>query len=210
MSGLFITMEGIDGAGKTTQTKLLADYLKKYGFDVTCTREPGGNPISEKIRNIIIDIENKDITDLTEAFLYAASRAQLTNKVILPALKEGNIVICDRYLDSNLVYQGIARGIGEDIIMDINKYSTYNLVPDVTFFLKVTPKKGLARKKRQEKLDRIESEKFYFHKKVYDGYLEIADKYKERIITINANRDVEVIHKDIIKHIDYILAERSF
>ncbi len=121
MSGLFITMEGTDGAGKTTQIKLLEKHLKDKGFKVVCTREPGGTPISEKIREIIIDKNNSEMTDMTEALLYAAARAQHVNDVILPTLKEGGIVISDRFVDSSVVYQGFARSIGERLIKSINK-----------------------------------------------------------------------------------------
>ena len=137
MSGLFITMEGTDGAGKTTQINRLAQYFEDKGYKVICTREPGGTPISEKIREIIIDKNNTEMTDMTEALLYAAARAQHTQEVILPALKEGDIVISDRFVDSSVVYQGFARSIGERLIKNINKYAVGDLEPDITFFLKL-------------------------------------------------------------------------
>lgn len=210
MSGLFITMEGTDGAGKSTQTTLLSEYLTDKGFNVLCTREPGGNKISEKIREIIIDNDNKEINDMTEALLYAAARCQLTQEVIIPTLKNGDVVICDRYIDSSIVYQGLARGIGEKVIYNINKYATKGLVPDITFFLKLNPLESLNRKEKVENLDRIESENFYFHKKVFNGYIELARKNSERIKIIDALKDVSTIHNDIVFCIDKLLNERSF
>lgn len=210
MSGLFITVEGTDGVGKSTQVELLYKYLTEKGFSVLCTREPGGNKISEKIRNIIIDNDNKEINDMTEALLYAAARCQLTQQVIIPKLKSGDIVICDRYVDSSIVYQGIARGIGEKTIYNINKYATKGLIPDITFFLKLNPIEGLNRKLKESELDRIESENFYFHKRVFHGYLELAKKNSERIKIIDASKNIDTIHNNIVFFIDELLNERSF
>ena len=159
MSGLFITIEGTDGAGKTTQIGLLEKYLTDKGFKVVCTREPGGTPISEKIREIIIDRNNAEMTDITEALLYAAARAQHTSEVILPTLNDGGVVISDRYLDSSIVYQGFARGMGEKLIKSINKYAVGELEPDITFLLRLKPEDGILRKEKQSELDRIEMEK---------------------------------------------------
>lgn len=210
MSGLFITFEGTDGAGKTTQIELLEQYFKNKGFSVLCTREPGGTDISEKIREIIIDIENKKMKSMTEAFLYAASRVQLTEEIIMPALKDGMVVISDRFVDSSIVYQGMARDIGEDIILDINKYAVGELEPDITFYLKLDPLKGIDRKKKQEKLDRIESEKTYFHKKVFSGYEKLAAKFSQRIKSIDASADINCIHKIIVDYVERLLEDRSF
>ena len=210
MSGLFITMEGTDGSGKTTQIELLKNYLENKGFSVLCTREPGGNPISEKIREIIIDIENKKMKSRTEALLYAAARAQLVSEVIIPTLKKGDIVICDRFVDSSIVYQGGARKIGEELIAEINNFATDGLEPDITFFLKLDPEKSIERKKQQEELDRIEAENSYFHKKVFYGYVELAKKFPERIKTIDAFDDIDIVHNNIIKYIDDLLLKRSF
>ncbi len=202
MSGLFITMEGTDGAGKSTQLKLLNDYLKKKGFNVVLVREPGSTNIGEKIRNIILDIENKEMNCMTEALLYAASRAQLVNQVIVPELKKGSIVICDRFVDSSIVYQGIARNIGIDIIKKINNIATGGLIPDITFFLDLAPDKAIERKKEQKELDRLESEKDYFYKKVYEGYKILIEQNSERIKVINALQSIDKVHKNIIDNLE--------
>ncbi len=205
MSGLFITMEGTDGAGKTTQIKLLEEYLIHKGYKVVCTREPGGTPISEKIREIIIDKNNTEMTDMTEALLYAAARAQHVDEVILPALKEGGIVISDRFVDSSVVYQGFARSIGERLIKNINKYAVGDLEPDITFFLKLKPEDGLARKRNQAELDRLEAEKFSFHQRVYDGYVRLSKRCKSRIQVVDALKPVEEIHNVIVSGVDSLL-----
>ncbi len=202
MSGLFITMEGTDGAGKSTQLKLLNEYLKNKGFDVVFVREPGGTNISEKIRDIILDIENKEMHYMTEALLYASSRAQLVNEVINPKLKKGAIVICDRFVDSSIVYQGIARNLGVDVIKKINNIATGGLIPDITFFLDLSPKDAIKRKKEQKQLDRLESEKSHFYQKVYDGYKMLIKQNSERIKVIDANKSIEEMHKEIIKNLE--------
>lgn len=209
MSGLFITMEGTDGAGKTTQIKLLEEYLLNKGYKVVCTREPGGTPISEKIREIIIDKNNTEMTDMTEALLYAASRAQHVNEVILPTLKEGGIVISDRFLDSSIVYQGFARSIGERLIKNINKYAVGDLEPDITFLLKLKPEDGLARKKEQAELDRLEAEKFSFHQRVYDGYVRLSKRCKERIQVVDALKSVDEIHNSIVKGVNHLIEKHG-
>lgn len=205
MSGLFITMEGTDGAGKTTQIKLLEEYLIHKGYKVVCTREPGGTPISEKIREIIIDKNNTEMTDMTEALLYAAARAQHVDEVILPTLKEGGIVISDRFVDSSVVYQGFARSIGERLIKNINKYAVGDLEPDITFFLKLKPEDGLARKRNQAELDRLEAEKFSFHQRVYDGYVRLSKRCKSRIQVVDALKPIEEIHNVIVSGVDSLL-----
>lgn len=205
MSGLFITMEGIDGSGKSTQIQMLEKYLLNKNFEVTLLREPGGTKIGEQIRNIILDNKNQEMNYITEALLYASSRAQLVNEIILPQINDGNIVLCDRFVDSSIVYQGIARGIGEDIIININNIATSFLTPDITFFLKISPEKALKRKKQQKILDRLENEKINFYNKVYDGYLNLAKKYPDRIKVIDASKDIDTIHKNIIKEFEKLL-----
>ncbi len=209
MSGLFITIEGTDGAGKTTQIKLLEKYLRDKGFKVVCTREPGGTPISEKIRDIIIDKNNAEMTDITEALLYAAARAQHTSEVIIPALNDGGIVISDRYLDSSIVYQGFARGMGEKLIKGINRYAVGELEPDITFFLRLKPEDGILRKEKQTDLDRIEMEKAGFHQRVYDGYVRLSKRFKDRIKVIDALESVEEIHDHIVAYIDELMKKNS-
>lgn len=209
MSGLFITIEGTDGAGKTTQIKLLEEYLTDKGYKVVCTREPGGTPISEKIREIIIDKNNSEMTDITEALLYAAARAQHTSEVIIPTLNDGGIVISDRYLDSSLVYQGFARGMGEKLIKGINRYAVGELEPDITFLLRLKPEDGILRKEKQTELDRIEMEKAGFHQRVYDGYVRLSKRFKDRVKVIDALGSVEDIHNQIVAHIDELMARSS-
>ncbi len=209
MSGLFITIEGTDGSGKSTQIDLLSKYLTSKGYNVICTREPGGTPISEKIREIIIDKNNSDMTDMTEAMLYAAARAQHVSQVIIPALNEGDIVISDRFTDSSVVYQGFARSMGERFIKNINKYATGDLDPDITFLLKLKPEEGLARKKAQAELDRLEAEKFSFHQRVYDGYVRLAKRHKERIKVIDALKSIDEIHSEIVEGIEELLNKNS-
>ena len=210
MSGLFITIEGTDGSGKTTLLGLLKEYLENKGFSVVCAREPGGTVISEKIRNIIIDKEYKKMNAKTEALLYAASRAQLVSEVIVPTLKKGDIVICDRFIDSSIVYQGDARKLGFENISSINFFATDGIEPDITFFLKLDPEQSIERKKKQEELDRIESENLYFHKKVFYGYISLAEKFSERIKTIDAFADIYTIHRNIVEHIENLLLQKSF
>ncbi len=201
MSGLFITMEGTDGAGKSTQIKMLKTYLEDEGFNVVLVREPGGTKISEKIRDIILDIENKEMDYMTEAFLYAASRAQLVNQVIMPELKKGSVVLCDRFVDSSIVYQGIARNLGIDLIKKINNIATGGLIPDITFFLKLSQEKAMERKIEQKKLDRLENEKTFFYKKIYEGYNLLIKENSERIKVIDATLSIEQIHINIKKHL---------
>lgn len=201
MRGIFITFEGPDGSGKTTQINLLNDYFKKRGREVVLTREPGGTQISEKIREVILDPENKGMSFVCEALLYAASRAQHVHEVIIPALKSGKIVICDRFVDSSVVYQGYARGLGEEMIENINYYATLGLNPDITFLLTLPAGIGIKRKRKGGELDRLEQEDILFHEKVYEGYNKLKNKYK-RIVEIDANRDINVIHSMIVEKIE--------
>lgn len=205
MFGLFITIEGTDGSGKSTQIELLKKYLAEKNFEVVFVREPGGTKIGEKIREIILDVENKEMDYTTEALLYAASRAQLVNQIILPELEKGNIVLCDRFVDSSIVYQGIARNLGKKTIKKINEIATCGLEPDITLFLKISPEKAIERKKEQKELDRLEAEKEYFYNKVYKGYLEIAKQEPERIKIIDAFKSVEEVHNQIIEEIEKLL-----
>lgn len=205
MAGLFITMEGTDGSGKTLQSKILSKYLIKKGFKVIITREPGGTEISEKIRDIIIDKKNSMMDNYTEALLYAAARAQIVAEIIQPNLESGNVVICDRFLDSSIVYQGIARGLGIDTIENINKFATKGISPDITFFMDIPPEKALARRQKASSLDRIEMEKIEFHKNVYLGYKKLATMYNKRIYTIDANDIPTNIHNNIVSIINKYL-----
>lgn len=205
MKGLFITVEGTDGAGKSTQIQLLTDYLKSKGRNVILKREPGGTDISEKIRELILDVNNKEMSDVAEALLYAASRAQLVHQVIKPALDKGEVVICDRFVDSSIVYQGIARGLGKNMVEEINRFAIDGIMPDITLFFDLSPEIGIIRKMQDQKLDRMESEKLDFHLKVYEGYKTLTNMYSDRIRRIDANMTIEEVHKQVLDAIkDFI------
>ncbi|MDD3570071.1 MAG: dTMP kinase [Lachnospiraceae bacterium] len=205
MRGKFITVEGTDGAGKSTQIDLLVKYLQNKGFEVVVTREPGGTSISEKIREIILDVENGEMSDITEALLYAASRAQHINQKIKPAVEAGKVVICDRFVDSSIAYQGYARGLDMNLIEDVNRYAVDNMTPDATLFFDIKPEIGIARKKNVQSLDRIEKEALDFHYKVYNGYKELLQKYPQRIKRIDAEKDVEEVHAQVVEVLKQIL-----
>ena len=205
MKGLFITIEGTDGAGKSTQIELLKKYLEDRGKDVLVTREPGGTPISEKIRDIILDRENSEMSSITEALLYASSRAQHVSEKIKPALAEGKIVICDRFVDSSIAYQSVARGLSTKLIEDINKYAVDGLTPDITLYFDISPDEGIKRKKNMHTLDRMENEKRDFHLRVYEGYQGLLALYPERIKRIDASKDIDDVHRQVLKYINNII-----
>lgn len=202
--GLLIILEGPDGSGKTTQINLLEKYLKEKGHEVLKTREPGGTAISEKIREIILDNKNTEMCGMCEALLYAASRAQITSQVLKPALDQGKMVICDRFVYSSIVYQGVGRGLGQERIKYINEAAIDGLEPDLTIMLTIPYEEGLKRKYKQRELDRLENSGTDFHKKVFEGYLEISRKY-DKIKVVDANRDMEEIHGDIVKLVEQLI-----
>lgn len=202
--GLLIVLEGPDGSGKTTQIELLKEYFTNMNRVVICTREPGGTKISEAIRNIILDNGNSEMGGMCEALLYAAARAQLVKEVIKPALAEGKLVICDRFVTSSIVYQGIARGLGIDIIRELNECALEGLKADFTFMLQIPYKEGLKRKANQKKLDRLENSGNEFHRKVYQGYIQMAENSKD-ILIIDGERDISEIHKNIILEINKVI-----
>lgn len=194
---LFITFEGIEGSGKTTQAKLLAENLRSKDHSVLLTREPGGSAISEKIREILIDPENTAMAATTECLLYAASRAQHVNQMILPALAAGKIVISDRFTDATLAYQGFGRKLPLEMLRQLNEIATGGLVPDLTFLLDLPAEVGLSRaRKRRHQLDRLEQEAIDFHRHVRNGYLELAS-LSDRFEVIDASDPIEVIHDKI-------------
>ncbi len=201
MAGLFITMEGPDGSGKSTQIALLKQYLEKKGYETVLSREPGGTAISEKIRDVILDRENAEMGYRTEALLYAAARAQLVEEVILPALDAGKAVICDRFVDSSAVYQGIGRSLGIEEVYRINEYAIRGIMPDVTFLLDLDAAEGLRRKRNQAELDRMESESQAFHEAVAEGYRMLARKYPDRIKRIDGSASIAEIHEQIIREL---------
>lgn len=195
---MFITIEGTEGSGKTTVAKELAKLLTANGYEVVHTREPGGTPISESIRNVILDKNNTSMDGRTEALLYAASRRQHLVEKIWPALKEGKIVLCDRFLDSSLAYQGYARGLGYDEVLNINLFATENTYPDLTLFFVIEPEAGLQRiaKNKNREVNRLDLEKLPFHQKVYDAFIELSKKFPERYVTIDASQSLEDVIKD--------------
>ena len=184
MRGKFVTFEGCEGVGKSTQVRLLREYLEKNGKDAIFTREPGGTAVCEAIRKIILNPDFGEMCPKTEAFLYAASRAQLVHEVIIPALTEGRTVFCDRFYDSSFAYQGIARGQGADMIEEINAIALAGAVPDLTIFLDLDPVIAFERKGGRDAGDRMENEKIDFHKKVYEGYRIAAERYADRFVCI--------------------------
>lgn len=202
MRGIFITMEGPDGSGKTTQIELLKKYLEDKGYDIVITREPGGTKISEAIREIILNTEYQEMSHMTELLLYAAARAQLVNQVIKPALEEGKAVICDRFVESSAVYQGIGRGLGVDTVYKVNHYALGGIVPMLTIFMDLDAEDGIKRKKNQTTLDRMEMEDLSFHKRVVEGYRQLAQLYPERIYPVDALLPVDTIHTMIVEEVE--------
>ena len=182
--GLFITFEGPEGSGKSTHSKMLCDFLKRRGHRVLYTREPGGTAIGEKIRKVLLDPKNRDMDAICEMLLYMAARAQIIKEKILPALKRGRIVICDRFMDATLAYQGYAGGLDIKIINNIGNLATKAISPDITFLLDIETKKGLLRLRNHR--DRMERKSLAYHKKVRKGYLTIAKKQRQRINIISA------------------------
>ena len=187
MKGKFITFEGCEGVGKSRQIKLLEEYLKENNIQYYFTREPGGTAISEQIRAIILDGKNSEMTDECEALLYAAARAQLIKQEIAPRLNRGELVFCDRFVDSSLAYQGKARGLGYDFIKSINSFVMENYMPDLTIFLNLSPEDAFKRKGGADSADRVEVSGMDFHNKVYEGYLELAKENPERFAVIDAS-----------------------
>ncbi len=201
---MFITFEGGEGSGKTTCINRVVETLKQQGKDIVLTREPGGTPISEEIRNVILDKKNTDMDPRTEALLYAASRRQHIIQKILPSLKEGKIVISDRFLDSSLAYQGVARGLGIDEIYKVNQYATEGLEPDITFFFDIVPEEGLKRiaANAGREVNRLDVEKLSFHHDVRNAFLELAKRFPNRIVIIDASKDKDGVYNDVMDEIN--------
>lgn len=205
MNGIFITMEGPDGSGKSTQINQLKSYLSNKGYDIILAREPGGTRISEKIREVILDKNNAEMGDMTELLLYAAARAQLVSEVIKPALDKGQAVICDRFVDSSAVYQGIARDLGVDTVYAVNNYALNGIVPDITFLLDLSAEEGIKRKTKQAELDRLELQSLEFHQKVVQGYRQLADLNSNRIVKIDATLSIDEIFQKMVAKLEPIL-----
>lgn len=201
MTGRFVVLEGSDGSGKSTLALKIKDYYIEKGYEVEITREPGGTKISEKIRDLILDRDSKEMDYRTEALLYAASRAQLVSEKIIPWLKEGKIVISERYVYSSLVYQGLGRGLGVDEIKKINDFAISGIKPDLVIFLDVDPEKGLKRKLNIDGGDRLENEDISFHRKVYEGYKNLHLQFPE-IIRVDADKTIDQVFdkvKELLK-----------
>ena len=199
--GLFITFEGIEGCGKSTQARMLKEFLVKNGESVFLTREPGGPKIAEEIREMLLNVNNKEMLPQTEVLLYMASRSQHTGEWIIPELQKGKIVISDRYYDSTFAYQGAARKIDGKLIDTIRRYATFGLVPDITFLVDLPEEIGLSRILSKD-ADRLEQESMAFHKKVRNGFLELANKEPERFVVLDGNKSIKEIHNDVINIID--------
>jgi len=207
VKGTFITFEGAEGSGKSTQAKLVCEYLREKNKKVLELREPGGVPISEAVRKILLNVRNKEMYSRCEVLLYMAARAQLVDEVILPTLKRGGIVLCDRYLDSTLVYQGWGNGDNIDVIKAIGHYATQGLQPDMTLIFDIDTQEGLRRTGKVK--DRIEQRSLQYHRRVRKGYLEIAKQEPQRMKVINADgRSKEDINKEVLLYIEQVLQLR--
>ena len=197
----FITFEGGECSGKTSVIEAVKKELEKRGISYISTREPGGIKIAEKIRDIILDVENTDMTRECETLLYAASRMQHLSQRVLPALENNLVVLCDRFLDSSLAYQGYARGIGMENVLKANSFAL-DYLPELTIFIDVTPDVALKRlSSRKEKQDRLDLETMYFHKKVYEGYHKVLEMYPERIVRIDGNQSLEEVTKECVEKV---------
>lgn len=198
---LFVTFEGPDGSGKSTQARLLADYLKTRGYAVLLTREPGGTKIGEQIRDVILSTRNDSIHHETEALLFSAARAQIVSEVIRPALAAGKIVLCDRYADSTLAYQGYGLGLDLEALRAITRFATGGLVPDLTFYIDLPAQVGLARKRRGE-VNRLDQKEIAYHERVRAGFLEMAQAEPHRWVVVDGMRLVDVIQGEIRARIE--------
>lgn len=197
--GIFVTIEGPEGSGKTTVAKKIVETLNQNGFKAMYTREPGGVAIAEKIRDIILDVHHTQLDSRCEALLYAASRRQHLIEKVVPALKEDYIVICDRFVDSSLAYQGYARDLGMDEIYNINLFAIDQYWPDITILLDIEPEIGLQRimKNRQNEVNRLDLESLHFHQKVHQGYEIIKEKYANRITLVDGNQSPEKVFEEV-------------
>ncbi len=200
---MFVTVEGPEGSGKSSVMKRVAERLQKEGFDVVLTREPGGTPIAEQIREVILNKENTKMDKITEALLYAASRRQHLVEKVWPLTKEGKLVISDRFLDSSLAYQGGARGIGIDKVLEINMAATEGYYPDLTLLFDVAPEVGLARiaANKGREVNRLDLEKIEFHREVRQTFLDLAQRFKDRFVIIDASQPFEKVIEDAYKAI---------
>ncbi|MDD7464539.1 MAG: dTMP kinase [Anaerococcus sp.] len=198
MKSKFIVFEGPDGSGKSTILKKVKESLIEEGHEIYDFREPGGTPISEKIRNIILDNDNAEMTARCEALLYAASRAQLLEEKIKPLLDRGAIVLCDRFVLSSLMYQGIGRDLGIEQVKAINDFAIGQTKPDLTIFFNIDYKTAIDRKRKNFESDRLENEEDDFHRRIFDGYIDLSKKYKDQIVTVDATQSIDQVTKDCL------------
>ena len=210
MPGLFVTFEGGEGSGKTTQLKALLAHLRAAGRDAIETRDPGGTPIGKQIRELLLDRENTRMTAMAELFLYEASRAQLVDEVIRPALRQGRVILCDRFTDSTLAYQVHGRGLDRDLILRLNDLATGGLQAHLTLFLDLSPEVGLARARERlahprTRRDRIEEEVLDFHQRVREGYQAIAAAEPERVTVLDASRGILELGAEIRRRVEALL-----
>lgn len=211
MKGLFITFEGPDGAGKTTIIEILKNYMLRTTVEYLFTREPGGISISEQIRDVILNTKNTTMDKRTEALLYAASRRQHLAEKVIPALSSGRLVFCDRFIDSSLAYQGYARGLGIEEIMNINKFAIEDYMPDLTIYLDIEPEIGLSRiaESKDREVNRLDLEKLDFHKRVREGYKLLAAKENHRIREVDASKSPEEVFQEVLAILREVLAKND-
>nr|MDY6797008.1 dTMP kinase [Actinomycetota bacterium] len=201
-----VTFEGVEGSGKTTQLNMLHAHLLRMNIDVVATQEPGGTRLGEDIRRILLDPANKEMHPLTEALLYAADRAQHVHEVINPALEQGKVVICDRFVDSSLAYQGVARRVGLEGVRNLNEWITDDLYPDLTFLLEIPYRVGLKRlEKRKKSIDRMEGQPESFHEQVQEAYKTLAKFFSNRFVVINGADKPENIHHRVMQEVQELL-----
>lgn len=206
MVGKFIVFEGIDGAGKSTQLTLLRDYLVQQGMDVLTTREPGGTPVGEQIRAILLDPRHNDLHYRTEAFLYCSARSQLVTTVIEPALLSGKIVLCDRFVDSTIAYQGYGRGLPIDFLQSINQLATGGLEPDLVLVFDLSVEQSLKRVHRRSDSDRLEQQPLQFHQRVRQGYLTMAADRPQNHVVLDASLPIEALHRSVVEVVEGLLS----
>lgn len=209
--GYFFSVEGNEGAGKTTIVKMASQYLTSRGLEVVTSREPGGIKIAEQIRAVILDKDNTNMDGRTEALLYAAARRQHYTDKIYPSLKKGKTIICDRFIDSSLAYQGYARGLGMEEVLWINQFAVENAFPDLTLYLDVDPELGLKRIREHQnrEINRLDLESLSFHLKVRKGFLEVVKMFPNRIKKINANEEIDVVFEQVKRELDQFLAAKD-
>ncbi|GAA6112881.1 MAG: dTMP kinase [Apilactobacillus sp.] len=211
MSGKFITFEGTDGAGKTTILNMVLDYLKDtMGDQLVTSREPGGNPIAESIREVILDRQNIEMDKRTEALLYAAARRQNIEQTVKPAIAANKLVICDRYLDSSIAYQGGGRQIGEQEIYEMNQFATEGFLPDLTIYFNLPVEEGLkriAQNRNEDDIDRLDVETIDFHNRVYDAYQRLAKQQPEIIKSVDATQSIDAVYQNVLEILQPYLEE---